>query len=151
MDLAKEILSNVGVQLIFVVIAAFLGAVAKTYVSYIKPNLDEFFKKNREGKDTNILITLAEQAVELVEARFDDYIGDDKFEEALEMLSRRLDDRGIDMKEESIRMAIQKGWKTMIGGSSSGDEYDEEETDVTEEDMDDLAESIEEDANEEEQ
>lgn|SRR5699024_1781277 len=90
-----------------------LGVIVSFLVSYYAPKIKKFLADKIESDNTGILATLAEQAVELIEARFEGVDGNEKFEEALAMLSRRLERKGIDMDEESMRMAIQKGWRAM--------------------------------------
>ena len=104
-----EFLTELGLEIILVI----LGVIASAAFSYLKPKIDKALKAIADRDETGIVATLAEQSVELIEARFEELDGEEKFEEALGMLSRRLDSYGLDISEELMRMNIQKGWRAM--------------------------------------
>lgn len=120
-----------------------LGLLLAAAVSWVTPKINGAIKKLKDKDDTGLLGELAEQAVELVEARFLESDGDEKFEEALSMLSDRLTSKGIEMESDSIRMAIQKGWRLMNEKQTKDDEdytEDDELDDEAEEALEELIE-----------
>lgn len=111
-----------------------LGLLLAAAVSWVTPKINGAIKKLKDKDDTGLLGELAEQAVELVEARFLESDGDEKFEEALSMLSDRLTSKGVEMESDSIRMAIQKGWRLMNDKQTKDDGVFVEDIDI--DDMD---------------
>lgn len=104
-----DILTNILIELAIL----FGAALASAVVAFLKPRVERLIKSVADKDESGLVGVLAEEAVELIEARFVDMGGDEKFEEALAMLERRLERRGIDFDEESLRMKIQRGWRLM--------------------------------------
>lgn len=104
-----DILTNILIELAIL----FGAALASAVVAFLKPRVERLINSIADKDESGIVGVLAEEVVELVEARFDDMGGDEKFEEALAMLERRLERRGMDFDEESLRMKVQRGWRLM--------------------------------------
>lgn len=104
-----EILTNIIMELAILL----LVALATVVVNYLKPRVERLVNSIVEKDESGIVAVLAEEAVELIEARFDEMGGDEKFEEALAMLERRLERRGMVFDDESLRMKVQRAWRTM--------------------------------------
>lgn len=130
-----------------------IGILLAAVATYLTPKFNDFMKKVKEKDNTGILGELAEQAVELIEARFKDIDGNEKFELALAKLAERLQRRGIEMDEESMRMSVQKGWRLMDDKQrEGGSKYEDTESEDNELDEDlkvELAELISEDTGQE--
>lgn len=132
-----EIITDSLLEAVFTV----LGVVVAAAVSYLTPKIKRQFAILADKDNTGIVSELAENAVELIEARFTGEAGEDKFESALEMLSRRLESYGIDMDEETMRMKVESGWSKM-NSKQKGETFVSEEdlVDNLEEDMEDTEE-----------
>lgn len=120
-----DILTNILLELAILFAAALVSAI----VAFLKPRVERLFNTLADKDESGLVAILAEEAVELVEARFIDMGGDEKFEEALAMLERRLERRGLDFDEESLRMKIQRGWRLMDDKQRSKDGLKKEEDD----------------------
>lgn len=106
-----EALKELGIEVVLFV----LGGLGLFLWSLTKKKFSEFVDTITDEKRFGKAAGFANDAVELIESRFKDIDGEEKFEEALGMLSRRLDRNGIDLDEETARMMIQKGWRAMEG------------------------------------
>src|SRR5699024_11301674 len=85
-----------------------LGVIVSFLVSYYAPKIKKFLADKIESDNNGILATLAEQEVELIEERFEGVDGNEKLEEALDILSSSKERQDIDMVEKSMSMEIQK-------------------------------------------
>lgn len=104
-----ESLQDFGLEIVLLI----LGGVASLLWSLAKPKMEEFINTITDEKRFGKAANFAKDAVELVEARVKEIDGNKKFEEALTMLSERLERNGIELDEDTSRMMIQQGWRAM--------------------------------------
>ena len=107
-----EFLQNLGLLDVFA--SAFL-VVLGILGRFLFPLVKDSLKSLKNETDSNVVVWLAEEATELMEERLKGENGYEKFERATSWLAERTEERDINISEEEIRGAIQKGYNLTVG------------------------------------
>jgi hypothetical protein len=105
METLTEVLSEAVLTVVGILIAA--------AVSYFVPKLKHALKKLSEKDDLGIIENVVDMAVELAEKELTGKAGEEKFNHAAQYVALMANRYGIDISDEFIRGAVQKGWRRM--------------------------------------
>lgn len=104
-----EVLTNTIMEAVFTVVGILVAAA----VSYLVPKLKRQLDKWADKDDLGIIENVVDMAVELVEKEFSGQSGQEKFNQASEYVAMMANRYGIEVRDEFIRGAVQKGWRSM--------------------------------------
>lgn len=104
-----EVLTNTIMEAVFTV----AGILVAAAVSYFAPKLKRQFDKWADKDDLGIIESVVDMAVELIEEEFAGENGQVKFNQAAEYVAMMANRYGIEVSDEFIRGAVQKGWRKM--------------------------------------
>lgn len=105
-----EILTNSILEAVFTVVGILVAAA----VSYLVPQLKHWLDKIADKDNLGIIESVVDMAVEMAEKELTGQAGEDKFNHAAEYVALMANRYGIDVSDEFIKGAVQKGYKRMI-------------------------------------
>lgn len=105
-----ESLTSSLIEAVFTVVGILIAAA----VSYFTPKLKLYLDKVAEKDNLGIVREIVDMAVELAEKELTGAEGEEKFNHAAEYVALMASRYGIDISDEFIKGAVQKGYKRMI-------------------------------------
>ncbi len=105
-----ESLTSSLIESVFTVVGILIAAA----VSYFTPKLKLYLDKVAEKDNLGIVREIVDMAVELAEKELTGAEGEEKFNHAAEYVALMASRYGIDISDEFIKGAVQKGYKRMI-------------------------------------
>lgn len=97
------------IEAVFTVVGILLAAA----VSYFTPKLKHWLDKVVDKDNLGIIENVVDMAVELAEKEFTGENGEEKFNHAAQYVAMMANRYGIDISDEFIKGAVQKGWRRM--------------------------------------
>ncbi|MEN1969042.1 phage holin [Lentibacillus sp. N15] len=104
-----ESLTSSLIEAVFTVVGILLAAA----VSYFTPKIKRWLDKAVDKDNLGIIESVVDMAVELMENEFSGQSGQEKFNQASEYVALMAHRYGIEVSDEFIRGAVQKGWRRM--------------------------------------
>lgn len=104
-----ESLTSSLIEAVFTVVGILIAAA----VSYFTPKLKLYLDKVAEKDNLGIVREIVDMAVELAEKELTGAEGEEKFNHAAEYVALMASRYGIDVSDEFIKGAVQKGWRRM--------------------------------------
>lgn len=104
-----EVLTNTILEATFTVVGILIAAAVSYFVPKLKRQLAILADKDNLG----IIENVVDMAVELMEKELTGESGETKFNEAASYVAMMANRYGIDVSDEFIKGAVQKGWRRM--------------------------------------
>lgn len=113
-----EVLTNTLIEAVFTVVGILIAAAVSYFAPKLKRQLDIWAEKDNLG----IIESVVDMAVELIEEEFSGKSGKEKFQQASEYVALMAHRYNIEVSDEFIRGAVQKGWRRMNDKQKKGDQ-----------------------------
>lgn len=104
-----EFLTDVLLEAVLMIVGIILAGA----VSYFAPKLKKFLDKIAEKDNTGIIENVVDMGVELAEKELSGKEGEEKFNHASNYVAMMAKSYGIDISNDFIKGAVQKGWRRM--------------------------------------
>lgn len=104
-----EILTNTLFEAVLTVVGILIAAA----VSYFTPKLKRWLDKVSDKDNLGIIEEVVDMAVELAEKELTGSEGQEKFNQAADYVAMMAHRYGIEVSDEFIKGAVQKGWRRM--------------------------------------
>jgi len=104
-----EVLTNSLLEAVFTVVGILIAAA----VSYFTPKLKRQLAIWADKDNLGIIESVVDMAVEIAEKELTGANGEEKFNHAAEYVAVMAHRYGIDISDEFIKGAVQKGWRRM--------------------------------------
>jgi len=104
-----EAFTSTILEAVFTVVGILIAAA----VSYFVPKLKRYFDKVIEKDNSGIIENVVDMGVELAEKELTGKEGEEKFNQAAQYVAMMANRYGIDVSDDFIKGATQKGWRRM--------------------------------------
>lgn len=104
-----EVLTNTLLEAVFTIVGILIAAAVSYFTPKLKKQLDNLIDKD----NLKIIETIVEMAVELAERELTGENGQEKFNYATEYVALMASRYGIEVSDEFIKGAVQKGWRSL--------------------------------------
>lgn len=134
-EILDAILSQIDLPNIIITV---LGVIGSYVILFFKSKWAELKSKEIDKMNSELLKTLARQAVDYVEMKFKEYSSADKLTNAFDLISKELNNKGIEVSDIAKYIAIESAVKAL---KDSGTEVKSQE--ITEVNVDETSNVIE--------
>ncbi len=121
-EILDAILSQIDLPNIIITI---LGVIGSYVILFVKSKWAELKSKEIDKMNSELLRTLARQAVDYVEMKFKTYTSVDKLNNAIDLITKELNNKGIEVSDIAKFIAIESAVKAL---KDSGTEVKSNET-----------------------